>query len=71
MTEPLYLIQNEFGIVIQRAPYIEDGPYIKSNWDCFDVLDIPSFGGDEIYCGTFSTLKDALKRYNQVLAENT
>ena len=50
-----------YETVIQRAEYIEDGWFIKSDHDSqkWEAYEICQYGGEEMYCGTFATVEEA------------
>lgn len=68
----LYFIHNRDNgrMLWQRAPYIEDGPYIEHTDGSFIVKEIESYGGetDDTY---FITLKEALDHYYYILENHT
>lgn len=71
LLQNLHIIRRDNEVLIQRACYIEDGPYIVSTQDAWSVYEIPSFGGDARFEGCYSTLIDALDKYQWILDNYT
>lgn len=61
-----YLIIKGDTIVIQAAPYIEDGPYIEIIGSEITLYEIPLFGGEPYEVGKFDTLLEAIKRSEEL-----
>lgn len=60
--DSLYIfIDNNREITFQRAPYIEDGWYIKLVDGYYEVWDIPQYGGYEGMVDRFFKFEDAYK----------
>lgn len=59
---PLYIfINNKSEVTFQRAPYIEDGWYIKLYDGYYEVWNIPQYGGYEGRVDKFFKFEDAYK----------
>ena len=60
--DSLYIIiNNNSEVIFQRAPYIEDGWYIKLQDGYYEVWDIPLGGGYDGMVDKFFNFEDAYK----------
>lgn len=71
--EPFYIgINHNKEMVIQQGSYIEDGLYIRELLSGgFEIMSIPTFGGEEASEGVYLTLKEAFENLQRMKKEYT